>query len=67
MAELLNLARMARRAGVTAQWLRDAADQGIVPSLRAGRRYVFNPEAVTAALSRLAAESSSSNEGGSHE
>ena len=57
MAELLTLPRMARRAGVTAKWLQEAAEQGIVPSLQAGRRLLFNSEVTIAALTQLAAGS----------
>jgi excisionase family DNA binding protein len=56
MDELLILARMARRLGVTNEWLRAEADAGRVPCLRAGKRYLFNPEAVQQVLARRAAE-----------
>ena len=55
MDELLNLARMARRVGVTQLWLREQADDGVVPCLKADSRYLFNPEAVQEALSAKAA------------
>jgi hypothetical protein len=58
MNDLLSLSRMARRIGVTQQWLRDAAALGQVPCLRAGSRYLFAPNAVEAALARLAANTS---------
>lgn len=51
---LLSLSRMARRLGVTQRWLKDAADQRIVPALLAGNRYLFAPAAVEAALAELA-------------
>ena len=54
--EVLSLPRMARRAGVTQQWLRDFADAGKVPCLRAGNRYLFNPVAVQEALAIEAAK-----------
>lgn len=50
MSELLSLARMARRLGVTQQWLRQESDAGNVPVLRAGKRYLFNPAAVQETL-----------------
>ena len=55
MDELLSLSRMARRLGVTQQWLRDQAKAGQVPCLRAGARFLFNAEAVQEALAAEAA------------
>jgi excisionase family DNA binding protein len=55
MSEVLNLPRAARRLGVTAKWLRDQADGGKVPCLRAGRRYLFDLDALEKALAREAA------------
>jgi hypothetical protein len=52
---VLSLARMARRIGVTAGWLRAEADAGRVPCLRAGNRYLFSPAAVELALADRAA------------
>ncbi len=56
MAELLSLARMARRLGVIQDWLRAEAEAGNVPCLRAGKRYLFNPVAVQEALAAEAAK-----------
>lgn len=56
MAELLSLARMARRLGVTQDWLRAEADAGNVPCLRAGKRLLFNAAATQEALAFQAAE-----------
>ena len=53
--DVLSLARMARRLGVTCTWLRSEADAGRVPSLRAGNRYLFSPQAVEAVLAARAA------------
>lgn len=53
--ELLTLARMARRLGVTMAWLRNMADAELVPCLKAGTRYLFNPQVVEARLAELAA------------
>jgi excisionase family DNA binding protein len=61
MDELLALSRMARRLGVTQQWLRDQAKAGQVPCLRAGTRFLFNAEAVQKAL---AAKAASPRQGG---
>jgi excisionase family DNA binding protein len=55
MSELLSLARMARRLGVTQDWLRSEADAGRVPCLKAGKRYLFNAAAVQDALAAKAA------------
>jgi hypothetical protein len=55
MNELLSVSRMARRLGVTQQWLRVEAEAGRVPCLRAGRRLLFAPIPVQDALAALAA------------
>jgi hypothetical protein len=54
--QILSLGRMARRLGVTQTWLRAEADADRVPSLRAGNRLLFAPEAVEAALAERARE-----------
>ena len=56
MAELLSLARMARRLGVTQDWLRAEADAGNVPCLRAGKRLLFNAAATQESLAVQAAK-----------
>jgi excisionase family DNA binding protein len=62
---LLALSRMARRLGVTAGWLRDEAAAGRVPALRAGKRYLFSPEAVERVLAtRAAGETGDAARGG---
>lgn len=60
MSELLSMARMARRIGVTQQWLQEQADAGNVPCLKAGKRYLFNAVAVQEALAAKAANRASS-------
>lgn len=50
MNDLLSLPRMARHLGVTQQWLKEQAQAGRVPALRAGSRYLFNPETVLQVL-----------------
>ena len=55
MNDLLSLGRMARQLGVTQQWLRDQADAGSIPRLKAGNRYLFNAVAVQEALAAKAA------------
>ena len=47
---------MARRLGVTQDWLRSEADAGKVPCLLAGKRYLFNAIAVQEALAAQAAK-----------
>ena len=56
MSELFGLSRMSRRLGVTMQWLREQADAGKVPCLKAGKRYLFNPVAVQEALAAKATQ-----------
>lgn len=55
--ETLTLSRMARRLGVTAQWLREEAEAGRLPCVKAGKRYIFEPQAVQSELARRAATS----------
>jgi hypothetical protein len=55
MSELLILSRMARRVGVTQKWLRQEAEAGNIPCLKAGTRYLFNPVAVQEVLATKAA------------
>ena len=62
MSDLLSLSRMARRLGVTQQWLRDQADAGKIPCLKAENRYLFNPVAVQ---DSLAAKAARTRQGGS--
>lgn len=51
---ILNLPRMARRAGVTQSWLRRAAVAGQIPCLQADGRLLFSVKAVEAKLAELA-------------
>ena len=51
------LQRLAQRLGLPAAWLKAEAEAGGIPSLRAGRRLLFNPEAVEHALIERANES----------
>ena len=64
MSELLNLPQMARHLGVTSKWLKESADVGRVPCLKAGTRYLFDLEAVKATLAKEAAQS---RQGGYHD
>lgn len=60
--ELFSLSCMAGRLGVTKAWLRDQADAGNVPGLKAGNRYLFNVAAVQEALGKAAREVEVRNE-----
>lgn len=57
LVNLRELARRLRRFGLTHSWLQQEADAGRLPCMRAGRRLLFNVQAVEAALLRRAAES----------
>ncbi len=46
----ISLQRLAQRLGLPAAWLKSEAEAGRIPSLRAGRRLVFNSEAVEQTL-----------------
>ncbi|TWT79125.1 hypothetical protein CA13_05230 [Planctomycetes bacterium CA13] len=56
--ELLPLRRMASRLGVPAAWLRDRAEAGEVPALRAGSRWLFRPDVVVPVVAAMAAPES---------
>jgi hypothetical protein len=56
MNEVFTLARLARRIGVPATWLRAEADAGRIPCLRAGKRYLFDLATVQRELSDRAAK-----------
>ena len=53
---LLSVRGLADRLKLPASWLKSEAEAGRIPSLRAGRRLLFNPEAVERALLKRAAE-----------
>lgn len=52
---IVPIGRMADLIGVRADWLKDQAQAGRIPHLKAGRMLLFNPEAVIAALAEQAA------------
>ena len=56
--ELLPLRRMAARLGVPSKWLRERAEAGDVPGLRAGDRWLFRPDVVGLAVAAMAAPES---------
>ena len=53
-SDLLPLRRMAARLGVPSKWLREQAESGAVPSLKAGKRFLFAPAAVRSVVSAMA-------------
>ena len=65
-SELVPLRRMAARVGVPVVWLRERAESGAIPGLRAGNRWLFVPEYVIPVITEMAArgESNESTEGG---
>lgn len=48
--------QMAQRLGVTIRWLKQEAEAGRVPAIRAESRFLFNPDAVQEALLHRASE-----------
>jgi len=52
--KLLTVGQMARRLRVPVKWLREEAEAGRVPHLKAGRAILFDPEATEAALVKRA-------------
>ncbi len=58
MNEVLSLRRMARRIGTTQAWLREQADAGKIPHLKAGKRYLFHPPSVEKMLADRASNGS---------
>ena len=52
--DLLPLRRMAARLGVPSRWLREQAQAGLVPGLKAGDRWLFDPEVATPAVRSMA-------------
>ena len=47
---ILPVGPMARRLHVPVKWLREEADAGRIPCVRAGRAYLFDPETVERVL-----------------
>ena len=44
--KLLPLGRMAARLGVSSRWLKERAESGSVPGLKAGNRWLFRADVV---------------------
>lgn len=53
--DLLPLRRMAARLGVPSNWLKERAEAGEVPGLRAGNRWLFRPDVVLPVVAAMAA------------
>ena len=54
--DLLPLRRMAARLGVPSRWLREQAEIGKVPGLRAGDLWLFVPDVASAAVRAMAGD-----------
>lgn len=52
--DLLPLRRMAARLGVPSKWLKEQAELGKVPGLKAGARWLFVPDIASAAVAAMA-------------
>ncbi len=57
MSDLCGLRYISQRLGVPQSWVREQADEGVIPCLRIHRKYLFNIEAVAESLAVLAAKS----------
>ena len=64
-SEFVPIAELSRRLKLSKAWLLREANAGRIPSLRAGKRRLFNPAAVAATLAARAASGDEPNtEGG---
>lgn len=54
--EILTLRRMAARLGVPSRWLREQAEAGNIPGLRAGDRWLFVPDVAINAVRAMAGD-----------
>jgi len=54
--KIVTLGSMARRLGVTTKWLRTEAENGRLPHLKAGERFLFVPDVVAAVIAQRAAQ-----------
>jgi len=54
--EILTLRRMAARLGVPSRWLREQAEAGNIPGLRAGDRWLFAPDVAVNAVRAMAGD-----------
>lgn len=55
MEQVVTVRKLSRLTRLPMTWLREEADAGRLPCLRVGRRLLFNPAAVEAALAERAA------------
>ncbi len=53
---LLNAAALARFLGTSTKWIKQEADAGRLPHVKADRQYLFDREAVESVLLKRAAE-----------
>lgn len=53
--ELMPLNQMAARLGVPSKWLKERAEAGQVPGLRAGNRWLFRHDVVLPIVAAMAA------------
>lgn len=51
---LIRLRDMASQLGVPSKWLKEQAEAGKIPALKAGGRWLFDAVATTEAVSRMA-------------
>ena len=64
--ELIRLGALARRLGLSRQWLRDEAEAGRIPHLRVGHVLLFELSTVEQILAERAKTEGRSSEPGSH-
>ena len=55
-APLLTLSRMSRELGVSRDWLREEAESGALPSVRAGDAFLFHPPVIERILVQRASQ-----------
>ena len=58
--ELLTLRELSSRLSVPQQWLRQQAEDGAIPSLRAGNSFLFRLDAVSESLAEQAGRKTNS-------
>ena len=63
LSTLRDLAQRFRRYGLSIAWLQREAQAGRIPSFKAGRRLLFDPDAVEAALIKRARQPQDLSEG----
>jgi len=53
---LITIGQLSRKLKISVLWLKQQADKGVLPCMNAGGRLLFNLDAVTETLAKLAAE-----------